>query len=203
MENKEKKNDEIKLIVVGDSGVGKTNLINSSINIAFNPNSNSTVTGTFVSKQFIINDKKYNINLWDTAGQEQYRSITKLFFKGAEIVILVYDISKSQTFVSLDKWYSICEEQIGNQVIYGVVGNKSDLYIQEDVSEEDAKKFAEQIQAKFALVSAQNDSKRFVEFIRELIIEYIHLNHLEPRHSFTLENKSKKLNKREEKGCGC
>ena len=200
----EEEDDSIKIIVIGDTGVGKTNLINTSIGISFLDNNTTSVSSSFVSKQFIINNKKYNINLWDTAGQEKYKSITKLFLKGSEIVILVYDITRSSTFDSLDSWYSICEKNLGNQVIYGVVGNKFDLFVQEEVLEEDARKFAEQIKAKFKLVSAKDCPGEFVKFIKDLVIEYIGLNKINRVDSTTLKKEeyfAHKNNKK--KSCDC
>ena len=186
------------------SGVGKTNLINTSIGIDFFANNDSTVSSTFISKQFIINDKKYNVNIWDTAGQEQYRSITKLFFKDSEIVILVYDITKPTTFESLDTWYSMCQDLIGNEVVYGVVGNKMDLFMNEKVLEEDAQKFAEAINAKFRIVSAKESPKDFVNFLRQLVIDYKSLNNIERRDSIVLnkiEHIDNKNNKKRQKAC--
>ena len=211
MSNIEKENiDEIKVIVLGDSGVGKTNLINTSIGLEFIGNNSSTISCSSISKQFIINDEKYNINIWDTAGQEKYRGLTKLFFKGSEIVILVYDITNYSTFKSLDYWFQMCEDIISENHIYGIVGNKIDLLLNEKVCEEDGKKFAEAKNAKFTIVSAKNDSDKFVEFIKGLIIEYKKIPNIERRDSIVLnqnvqnvEKKNKKKMKNEKKKCGC
>ena len=204
MESGREQNDEIKVIIIGDSGVGKTNLINTSIGIDFLENNSATVTSSFISKQFKIGDKKYNLNIWDTAGQEKYRSITKLFFKGSEIVILVYDITNSKTFDSLDFWYSTCQEILGNEVVYGVIGNKIDLFVEEQVLEEDAQKFAETINAKFKIVSAKTNPTEFVEFLKQLVIDYKSLNNIERRDSWVL-NKAEHIdnnnNKKSQKGC--
>ena len=204
MESENENINEIKMIVIGDSGVGKTNLINTSIGINFLENNSATVTSSFISKQFKIGDKKYNVNIWDTAGQENYRSITKLFFKGSEIVILVYDITNSKTFDSLDFWYSTCQEIIGNEAVYGVIGNKIDIFVEEQVLEEDAKRFAEAINAKFKIVSAKTNPKEFVEFLKQLVIDYKSLNNIERRDSWVL-NKEEHIdnnnNKKSQKGC--
>ena len=204
MESGREQNDEIKVIIIGDSGVGKTNLINTSIGIDFLENNSATVTSSFISKQFKIGDKKYNLNIWDTAGQEKYRSITKLFFKGSEIVILVYDITNSKTFDSLDFWYSTCQEILGNEVVYGVIGNKIDLFVEEQVLEEDAQKFAEAINAKFKIVSAKENPKEFVEFLKQLVIDYKSLDNIERRDSWVLnkeEHIDNNKNKKSQKGC--
>ena len=170
MENKEEKK-EIKVILVGDSGVGKKSLY-TSIGLNFRENDDSTNTSSFFNKQFIINDKKYYINLWDTAGQKKYINITKLFFKGAEIVILVYDISNLETFNSLEFWYETCEETIDTEHIYGIIGNKIDLLAQEEANDEKVKEFSQKIKAKFQYTSAKTEPKSFERFIEKLIIEY-------------------------------
>ena len=193
MESGREQNDEIKVIIIGDSGVGKTNLINTSIGINFLENNSTTVTSSFISKQFKIGDKKYNVNIWDTAGQENYRSITKLFFKGSEIVILVYDITNSKTFDSLDFWYSTCQEIIGNEAVYGVIGNKIDLFVEEQVLEEEARKFAEEKKMPFALVSAKDEPKGLEFFLKELIEEYYGLEDKDTK------NESMKLDLKKEK----
>ena len=195
MENKEEKK-EIKVILVGDSGVGKTNLINTSIGLNFIENNESTNTSSFFNKQFTIKDKKYYINLWDTAGQEKYRNVTKLFFKGAEIVILVYDISNLETFNSLEYWYETCENIIDTEHIYGVIGNKIDLFGQEEVNEEKIKEFSQKKKAKFQYTSAKTEPKSFERFIEKLIIEYTSVIKDPGRISHRLENKNPKNDER-------
>ena len=194
----ENEEEEIKVILIGDSGVGKTNLINTSVGLKFNQAENPTVSGSFVSKNIIINDKKYIINLWDTAGQEVYRGMTQLFYRGAEIVVLVYDICSLSSFNSLEEWYQICEDTINNEHIYGIVGNKNDLYLQSETNVNDAKKFAESKNAKFKLVSAKDDPKGFVDFLDELIINYKKISQVSRRKTIKLD-KNKNLNKNKNK----
>ena len=123
-----------------------------------------------------INNIEYTINIWDTAGQELYRGITTLFFKGSEIIILVYDVCSAKSFDSLEKWYEISEETISNEHIYGIVGNKNDLYLNAKVSENDAEQFAKLKKAKFKLVSAKDNPKEFIDFIEELVMDYKQIN---------------------------
>ena len=198
----EKDLDEIKIILIGDSGVGKTNLINTSIGVGFNNSENPTVSGTFVCKNIIINNKKYVINLWDTAGQESFKGITQLFYRGSEIIILVYDICSLSSFNSLEEWYQICEDTINNQHIYGIVGNKNDLYLESQTNIEDAQKFAESKNAKFKLVSAKKDPKSFDDFIEELVIDYKKINIVMRRQSIKLDKK-KNAAKNKEKCSKC
>ena len=192
---------EIKVILIGNSGVGKTKLINRSIGLDFNNNDTSTVSGSFVSKVLTINKKQYIINIWDTAGEELYRGITQLFFRGSEIIILVYDICSSSTFESLERWYERCEEIIDNDHIYGIVGNKSDLYLNSQVNDIDAKKFAELKNAKFRLVSAKNDPQSFVDFVEELVKDYKNLAKNSRTNSIKIEKE--KIGKNKEICHGC
>ena len=202
--SKKNEEEEIKVILIGDTEVGKTSLINVSIGLDFNPNQQVTISGSCTSKTIMINDKTYNINLWDTAGLEEYRGISQLFYRGAEIVILVYDICSLSSFNSLENWYEICEDTIGNEHIYGIVGNKNDLYLQSETNVNDAKKFAESKNAKFKLVSAKDDPKGFVDFLDELVINYKKISHVSRRETIRLDiKKNLNKNKNKENGLKC
>ena len=202
--SKNNEEEEIKVILIGDSNVGKTSLINVSVGSYFNPNEQVTISASCSSKKLMINDKKYNINLWDTAGREEYRGIAQLFYRGAEIVILVYDICSLSSFNSLENWYEICEDTIGNEHIYGIVGNKNDLYLQSETNVNDAKKFAESKNAKFKLVSAKDDPKGFVDFLYELVINYKKISHVSRRETIRLDiKKNLNKNKNKENGLKC
>ena len=192
--------NEIKIILIGNSGVGKTNLINISIGLNFNHVENTTASSSFVAKEFIINDEKYTANLWDTAGQEAYRGITQLFFRGSEIVILVYDICSPTSFNALEEWYDLCEGTINNEHIYAIIGNKNDLYLESQVKEEDAKKYAESKKAKFKLVSAKEDPESFINFVQDLIINYKNVNK-KPRSQSIKINKHDKKNENKNRCC--
>ena len=201
--SKKNEHEEIKVILIGDSGVGKTNLINTSIGLDFSKSDSPTVSGSFVSKNYIINDKQYIINLWDTAGQEAYKGITQLFFRDSQIVILVYDICSSTSFQSLENWFELCEDTINNEHIYGFVGNKNDLYLNAEVSESDAKEFANSKNSKFKLVSAKEDPQSFIDFVEELVIEYKQIKKVNRRQSIKI-NKSDMMAKNEENNnCKC
>ena len=158
-----------KAILLGESGVGKTSLINITGGGKFNPSEVPSITSNFIKKYIEIDSKKYLINIWDTAGQEKYKQLAKLFFHGTDIVILVYDISSKETFNSLDFWYNETKENINNNFIYGIVGNKKDLYLKEEVPEKEGRKYADSKGAKFALVSAKDDPKSFNDFFLSLV----------------------------------
>ena len=198
--SKNNEEEEIKVILIGDSNVGKTSLINVSVGSYFNPNEQVTISASCSSKKLMINDKKYNINLWDTAGREEYRGIAQLFYRGAEIVILVYDICSLSSFNSLEEWYEISEDTINTEHIYGIVGNKNDLYLESKTNEDDAKKFAESKKAKFKLVSAKEDPRGFVDFIEDLVIDYKKITQVFRRQSIKID-REKNFNKNNKENC--
>ena len=185
--NKEK--IEIKAILLGNSGVGKTNLIknykyvvisakskaiNTSIGLKFEDCYSSTTIGSFVKKLIQIKDKKYSLNLWDTAGQETYKSLTKIFLRKSEIIVFVfvYDITNLKSFKDLEFWIHMCKEMIDNKYVCSIVGNKLDLFTNEEVNENEARKYAESKKMKFKLVSAKDNPKNFNNFLVELLYEH-------------------------------
>ena len=162
---------KVKAILIGNMFVGKTSLINASIGMKFNPLERTTISANYVKKEMKIEQTKYIINLWDTAGQEKLKSMTKLFYKGANIVIFVYDITNEKSFQDLENWIKDVKDILNNNYICAIVGNKKDLYLKEVVKEEEAKQFANLNKMNFKLVSAKEDPKGFVDFLEVLIRE--------------------------------
>ena len=177
---------QIKAILLGNSGVGKTNLINTCVGMEFDHGTIPTTSGAFVQKNIKIDDKEYIINLWDTAGQETYKSLTKIFLKKSQIVIFVYDITDLKSFKDLESWIKISEEMIDNDFVSAIVGNKIDLYMIEQVNEETARKYAESKGMLFQLVSAKDNPKSFSNFLKELIEEQIGISKSEIREQLSL-----------------
>ena len=151
------KGKEIKVILLGDTGVGKTSIINRYINNKFDPDNDNTLSSSFSTKEVIKNDVLYRLNLWDTIGQEKYNAITNILIKGSNIVILVYSVDSFSSFENIDFWYNSVKDILQeDKYILAIVGNKSDL-IKEDeavVSEEEARNYAKGKNAFFKLISA-------------------------------------------------
>ena len=168
-----KETKEIKVILLGESGVGKTNLINVSVGENFEEKQGSTCSASFVSKQFIKQNTRYILNIWDTAGQEIFRAMTKLFIKNSKIVIFVYAIDNKASFDNLDFWISTTQNLVGDEALFALAGNKSDLYMIEQIKENEAKAVADKIGAKFKKVSAKVNPKGFIDFLEELLDDYI------------------------------
>ena len=198
MSKKEDEEEDIKVILVGEPGTGKTSLINVTIGKMFTENSPSTLISTFVKKEFNKNNKQYILNIWDTAGQEKFRAMTKIFIKNSKIVILVYSINSKETYDGLKEyWFNIITEALGDEPIIAMVGNKSDLFLEEQIKEEEAKEFARENGIKFKLVSAKEDPDGFIEFLEELLDEYLRLNNKDTlkRETININSDSDKTHK--------
>ena len=157
----ENQNKTTKVVLIGDSGVGKTCIISRFISNEFEKNLDSTDGASYGTKELYLPKlkKKIILDIWDTAGQERYKSLTKFFYKDAQIIIMVYDITKKNSFENLkNQWYKEIQELSEKNYILAIVGNKSDLYETEQISEKEAREFAESINAIFELTSAQNNS---------------------------------------------
>jgi len=163
---------EIKIILLGDSAVGKTSIIKRFNENTFTADEASSVTMSYVDKIVNINNKKYKLNIWDTIGQEQYRSISKLFLNGTKIAILVYSIENKKSFESLNYWYSICKDEFGDDIILGVCGNKIDRYLDQEVPLEEGRNFAYDKNALFVEVSAKEDKIFIKKFFLSLVEMY-------------------------------
>jgi len=160
-DNKGPKVPGCKVVLVGESGVGKTCIISRFISGAFDSNVSSTNGASYASKniQYDKLGKSLLLDVWDTAGQEKYRALTKFFYKDAKVAILVYDITKMDTFNNLKNfWYEQVKENGPKNIVIGIAGNKCDLYEKEEVNENEAREFAASIGAIFALTSAQSNS---------------------------------------------
>ena len=146
---------KVKVILIGDTRVGKTNLINLANRMNFIPDELPTIGSSYTKLKMEINGINISVNLWDTPGQERFRSIAKRSFRDSKIVIFVYDITDAKSFEGIESWHQDIWENIGDDIIKGVVGNKNDLYENVVVNEEEAKKYAKSINAKFLCTSAK------------------------------------------------
>ena len=132
-----------KMILIGDSGVGKTNILNRYVNNTFSETTKSTVGVELGTKVEEYNNTKIKVQIWDTAGQERYKSITKTYYKGAKGAFIVYDITNKDTFKNVDKWIQDLREFGEDDAAILIVGNKSDLEEKREVTTEEVKKKAE------------------------------------------------------------
>lgn len=127
-----------KTVIIGDSGVGKSNLFTRYMQNSFNLNSKATVGVEFGAKKLKIKDKSVKAQIWDTAGQERYKSITSAYYKGAKGALLVFDLTNKESFDNIDKWLRDIKNQGDPEIVISLIGNKLDLTEDRKVSYEDA-----------------------------------------------------------------
>ena len=172
METDEENYDLIfKLVLIGDSGVGKTNILTRYTKNEFSLATQTTVGVEFGSKIIKKNDKLIKLQIWDTAGQERYKSITSAYYKGSKGAFVVYDISRKPTFENVDKWIGELKTNASEDVLIMLVGNKSDLEDKREVQIDEVKKKAEQYKIAFCETSAlegKNIEQAFDSLIDEI-----------------------------------
>ena len=162
---------KFKVVVVGDSGVGKTNLIKRFINDTFNKDSKATVGVEFLSKTYLINQEVFKIEIWDTAGQERYKSITAAYYKGAKGAMIVYDVTNQTSFDNVDNWANEIKEKAARNINLMIVGNKTDLTDKIVVTSEVATEKANALEIPIMETSAldsTNVKEAFYQLLREM-----------------------------------
>ncbi len=169
-----KEDYKLKVVIVGDSGVGKTNLIKRFVTNSFNQNSKATVGVEFLSKSYRINDQVFKIEMWDTAGQERYKSITAAYYKGAKGALIVYDITQKTTFENISKWMTEIKEKSSKDMKVMIIGNKTDLKDERQVTTEEASLKAQDLGAPImetSALDASNVKEAFYDLMKEMYKE--------------------------------
>ncbi|KAK5818896.1 ras-related protein RABA3-like [Gossypium arboreum] len=160
-----------KVVVIGDSAVGKSQILSRFAKNEFCLDSKSTIGVEFQTRTVTIKTKVIKAQIWDTAGQERYRAVTSAYYRGALGSMLVYDISKRQSFDSLARWVEEFRANADNSIVIMLVGNKADLVDQRAVPTEDAVEFAKEQGLYFAETSAlsgDNVDKAFFKLLEEI-----------------------------------
>ena len=153
--------EAIKVVLVGESGVGKTSIISQFTAHKFDPHRETSLSAQFISKTVEFQDlgKAIKFDIWDTVGQEKYRSLAEIFYRDAKVIVFVYDITTAYSFEELKKyWYEETKTKSTGKHLLAVVANKIDLYNDQKVSNNEGMAFAEEIGAIFQTTSAQSDS---------------------------------------------
>ena len=144
-----------KIIIIGDSGAGKSNILSRYLNDDFNLESKNTVGVELGTKYLKIKGKGAKLQIWDTAGQERYRSITTSYYKGSHGCFIVYDIANEESFENVDKWYSEAVKTTSENVSIILVGNKCDLEDQRKITKEMGEEKAKNLKCPFFETSAK------------------------------------------------
>ena len=158
-----------KIVLIGDSGVGKSNMLSRFTKNEFNIESKATIGVEFATKCITFNNKVIKAQIWDTAGQERFRAITSSYYKGAMGALLVYDISKKNTFDNLDRWLNEVRAFTKPEVCIVLVGNKSDLTDLREVQQEESIKYSAEQKITFFETSALT-STNIEKLFQELLI---------------------------------
>uniref|UniRef100_A0AAX7VD42 small monomeric GTPase n=1 Tax=Astatotilapia calliptera TaxID=8154 RepID=A0AAX7VD42_ASTCA len=162
----------IKLVLIGDSGVGKSNLLSRFTRNEFNLESKSTIGVEFATRSIQVEGKTVKAQIWDTAGQERYRAITSAYYRGAVGALLVYDIAKHLTYENAERWLKELQDHADSNIVIMLVGNKSDLRHLRAVPTDEAKAFAEKHGLSFLETSALDSSN--VELAFQTILTAIY-----------------------------
>ncbi|MBA0822922.1 hypothetical protein Goarm_019686, partial [Gossypium armourianum] len=158
-------------VLIGDSGVGKSNLLSRFTKNEFNLESKSTIGVEFATRSIRVDDKVVKAQIWDTAGQERYRAITSAYYRGAVGALLVYDVTRHITFENVERWLKELRDHTDSNIVIMLVGNKADLRHLRAVSTEEAKAFAEREKTYFMETSALeslNVENAFTEVLTQI-----------------------------------
>eukprot|EP00118_Oscarella_pearsei_P001335 m.7189 g.7189 ORF g.7189 m.7189 type:complete len:195 (+) comp17966_c0_seq1:115-699(+) len=189
---------EIKLCLLGDSGVGKSSLVLRFVSDTFNERAETTIGASFMSKTLIVDDRSFKYQIWDTAGQEKYRGLAPMYYRGAAAAIVVYDVTKMDTFKTLKSWIKELQQLGPRDIVIAVAGNKCDLEEMREVPTKEAIAYAESIGAVFSETSAKtaiNVKDIFVRICQRLPSEM--MASLDQHQTITLHNEPDK----KKKGC--
>ncbi|KAJ2537296.1 Rab GTPase ypt31 [Coemansia sp. RSA 1933] len=168
-------NDEydylFKIVLIGDSGVGKSNLLSRFTRNEFNLESKSTIGVEFATRSIQVDAKTIKAQIWDTAGQERYRAITSAYYRGAVGALLVYDIAKHPTYENVTRWLKELRDHADSNIVIMLVGNKSDLRHLRAVPTDEAKQFAAENGLFFietSALDASNVEQSFQQILTEI-----------------------------------
>lgn len=161
-----------KIVMVGDSGVGKTNIMMRFSRNVFSQASKATIGVDFASRNILIDDKYIKIQIWDTAGQERYRAITSSYYRNSSGIMLVYDITNENTFENCEKWLKELRNNMGLSIPILLIGNKSDASHQRTVDENRAKEYAKINSLMFIETSALGGDN--VDSAFDILAKYIY-----------------------------
>ncbi|CAL4892770.1 unnamed protein product [Urochloa decumbens] len=159
-----------KMVLIGDSGVGKSNILSRFTRNHFSLDSKSTIGVEFATKSLQMEGKTIKAQIWDTAGQERYRAITSAYYRGAVGALLVYDITKRQSFDNVHRWLRELRDHADSSIVIMMVGNKSDLTHLRAVSEDEGKALAEK-EGLFFLETSAMEAVNVEEAFQTIISE--------------------------------
>ena len=171
MKEEEEEKKEFKVVFVGDTNVGKTQIINKFVKKSFEENAPSTTSAYFYTKEIEYNGKKIKLEMWDTSGHEKYKSLAKIFCVNSHLIVFVYAIDNEESFNNIKSWVEQVKAKTAEKTKFLLVGNKCDLEDKRQVSIQEGKDCAEAENMKFIEVSAKTGKN--IENIFDSIIQEI------------------------------
>ena len=162
---------QAKVVLLGDSGVGKSSLVLRFVADSFKADGEATIGASFMGKVLQFVDKSVKFNIWDTAGQERYHTLARMYYRDANAAILVYDITVPESFQGLRRWHEQLVEHGPKDIIKVIAANKDDLIDKEAVPIEEVKEFAKQVGAIFRKTSAKTNYG-VEQIFREIAVQY-------------------------------
>ena len=176
----------LKYVIIGDSGVGKSNILLRYINNTFSDEFKATVGVEFGAKNLQVNGRVYRIQIWDTAGQENFRSIARAYYKNSVCACIVYDITNRNSFNSIQSWIDDCTKQTPKTILYILIGNKNDLKDSREVQYEEGAEFAKKRNMIFLETSAKTGDN--ISSIFDRSVKQIDKNIMDNKYDLTNEN---------------
>ena len=196
------------LLIIGDSTVGKTSILSRFANGTFNSNYLATVGLDNFTKDETIDDKNVHIKIWDTAGQERYKALTKGFFRNAEGIMIVYDVTNQESFENLKNWIQSIKDNMGNDFLERIpvviIGNKIDSD-EREIKTEDAESFCKQQNYPYFETSSKTGENidNTIRFLVKKVIDVNSDNKEGNNGNGNIKINSEEHNKKEKSGCGC
>uniref|UniRef100_A0A8C4Q5Y9 Ras-related protein Rab-12 n=1 Tax=Eptatretus burgeri TaxID=7764 RepID=A0A8C4Q5Y9_EPTBU len=163
----------LQLILIGDRGVGKTSLLERFTGGAFTENCKSTVGVDFKIRTIDVGDKKIRLQIWDTAGQERFNSITSAYYRNAKGILIVYDLTKRETFEELGKWMKMVDKYASEDADLLLVGNKLDREMEREVRRDEGEKFARQYCGMRFCESSAKDNSNVDDLFHRLVEDVV------------------------------
>lgn len=145
---------EVKLCLLGEAGVGKSSIVLRFVKDQYRENLESTIGASFMTKRISVGDQTFMFQIWDTAGQEKYRSLAPMYYRGSAAAIVVYDVTREVTFRTVKDWVNELRKNGTIDMVIAIAGNKCDLEDLREVRTKDAKEYADEINAIFTETSA-------------------------------------------------
>ena len=196
----------LKIVIIGDSGVGKTNLVSRYLHNTFKEDTKATIGVEFGEKPYTFNGSKIKAQIWDTAGQERYRSIATLYYKGAKGNVVVYDVTQRTSFENVEKWINQTKQHTDPNISLILVANKIDLVDNREVTKEEGEEKAKTLGIPYLETSAKdsiNVDKAFNSLIEDIASKEVEEDddQLDIVPSNSTKGVDLKTNTKEEKGC--